>query len=144
MRVPAEHAGGRVPIVQARVAAQRDLDALEKAIRPTTAAVLFEAIQGEGGIIPVTQEYADGIVEICRRHGPAVLVIRAAAVYGVDAVIAAVDKGRFGIGRHAEPLAAPAHQIADHDLIRRRIGNGQLERRLCLRQQAGVVHEFVQ
>lgn len=50
-----------------------DLDALEKAIRPTTAAVLFEAIQGEGGIIPVTQEYADGIVEICRRHGVLVM-----------------------------------------------------------------------
>ncbi len=50
-----------------------DLDALEKAIRPTTAAVLFEAIQGEGGIIPVTQEYADGVVDICRRHGVLVM-----------------------------------------------------------------------
>lgn len=46
-----------------------DLDALEKAIRPTTAAVLFESIQGEGGVIPITQEYADGIAELCRRHG---------------------------------------------------------------------------
>jgi acetylornithine aminotransferase len=46
-----------------------DLDALEKAIKPTTAAVLFEAIQGEGGVIPVTQEYADGIADICRKHG---------------------------------------------------------------------------
>ena len=50
-----------------------DLDALEKAIKPTTAAVLFEAIQGEGGIIPVTQEYADGLVDICRRHGVLVM-----------------------------------------------------------------------
>lgn len=50
-----------------------DLDALERAIKPTTAAVLFEAIQGEGGIIPVTQEYADGIVDICRRHGVLVM-----------------------------------------------------------------------
>ncbi len=46
-----------------------DLDALEKAIRPTTAAVLIEAIQGEGGIFPVSQEYADGLADICRRHG---------------------------------------------------------------------------
>lgn len=46
-----------------------DLDALEKAIKPTTAAVLIEAIQGEGGIFPLTQEYADGLAEICRRHG---------------------------------------------------------------------------
>ena len=50
-----------------------DLDALEKAIKPTTAAVLFEAVQGEGGIIPVTQEYADGIFDICRRHGVLVM-----------------------------------------------------------------------
>ncbi|MGN1038754.1 MAG: aspartate aminotransferase family protein [Mailhella sp.] len=50
-----------------------NLDALEKAIKPTTAAVLFEAIQGEGGIIPLSQEYADGIVEICRRHGVLVM-----------------------------------------------------------------------
>ncbi|WP_298065886.1 aspartate aminotransferase family protein [uncultured Mailhella sp.] len=52
---------GRVP--------WNDLDALEKAIRPSTAAVLIEAVQGEGGIFPVTQEYADGLAEICRRHG---------------------------------------------------------------------------
>ena len=50
-----------------------DLDALERAIKPTTAAVLFEAVQGEGGIIPVTQEYADGIFDICRRHGVLVM-----------------------------------------------------------------------
>ena len=49
--------------------AWNDLEALEKAIRPTTAAVLIEAIQGEGGIFPVTQEYADGLTEICRKHG---------------------------------------------------------------------------
>ena len=46
-----------------------DLDALEKAIKPTTAAVLFESIQGEGGVYPVTQEYADGITQLCRDKG---------------------------------------------------------------------------
>ena len=46
-----------------------DLDALERAIKPTTAAVLFESIQGEGGVYPVTQEYADGITQLCRDKG---------------------------------------------------------------------------
>ena len=33
-----------------------DLDALERAIKPTTAALHIESIQGEGGVFPVTQE----------------------------------------------------------------------------------------
>ena len=45
------------------------LEALERAIKPTTAAVMIEAIQGEGGIWPVTQEYADGVTELCRQKG---------------------------------------------------------------------------
>ena len=46
-----------------------DLDALERAIKPTTAALHFESIQGEGGVFPVSQEYADGVAQICRDKG---------------------------------------------------------------------------
>ncbi len=46
-----------------------DLDALEKALTPQTAAVLAESIQGEGGIYPLTQEYAEGMAQLCREKG---------------------------------------------------------------------------
>ena len=51
-----------------------DLDALEKAITPQTAAVLVEIVQGEGGIRPMPEAYAKGIEEICRRKGILFLV----------------------------------------------------------------------
>lgn len=46
-----------------------DLDTLEAAITPRTAAVLAEAIQGEGGVFPLGREYARGMEALCRKHG---------------------------------------------------------------------------
>lgn len=46
-----------------------DLDALDAAITPHTAAVLVEAIQGEGGVFPLGRDYARGIEDVCRKHG---------------------------------------------------------------------------
>ena len=46
-----------------------DLDALDAAITPHTAAVLVEAIQGEGGVFPLGRDYARGIEDVCRRRG---------------------------------------------------------------------------
>jgi predicted acetylornithine/succinylornithine family transaminase len=44
-----------------------DLAALEAAITPTTAAILLEPIQGEGGIHPATPEFLKGVRELCDR-----------------------------------------------------------------------------
>ncbi len=44
-----------------------DLNALEAAITPKTAAVLVEIVQGEGGIRPMYAEYAKGIEALCRK-----------------------------------------------------------------------------
>jgi acetylornithine aminotransferase len=46
-----------------------DLDALRAAITPKTAAILMEAVQGEGGIRPLTPGYAKGLEAICRDQG---------------------------------------------------------------------------
>jgi len=46
-----------------------DLDALEKAITDSTAAVMIEAIQGESGINLTTVEYMKGVREICDKKG---------------------------------------------------------------------------
>lgn len=44
-----------------------DLNALEAAITPKTAAVLVEIVQGEGGIRPMYAEYAKGIEALCHK-----------------------------------------------------------------------------
>jgi acetylornithine aminotransferase/acetylornithine/N-succinyldiaminopimelate aminotransferase len=45
-----------------------DLVALEAAITPTTAAILLEPIQGEGGINPSTAEFLKGVRGLCDKH----------------------------------------------------------------------------
>ena len=44
-----------------------DLAALEDAIGPSTAAVLLEAVQGEGGVKPLSFEYLRGVEALCRK-----------------------------------------------------------------------------
>jgi acetylornithine/N-succinyldiaminopimelate aminotransferase len=46
-----------------------DHKALEEAIGPTTAAILIEPVQGEGGIRPVPQQCLKGLRELCDTHG---------------------------------------------------------------------------
>ena len=45
-----------------------DLASFEKLIDEETAAVLVEPIQGEGGVIPGTQEFLEGLREVCDRQ----------------------------------------------------------------------------
>jgi acetylornithine/N-succinyldiaminopimelate aminotransferase len=42
-----------------------DLEACRSAVGPTTAAIMIEPVQGEGGAIPATREYACGLRELC-------------------------------------------------------------------------------
>lgn len=51
-----------------------NLDALRAAIGPQTAGVLVEVIQGEGGVRPMTREFADGIQALCREKGVLLMV----------------------------------------------------------------------
>lgn len=51
-----------------------DLSAMEAAMGPTTAAVLVEAVQGEGGIRPMSREYAAGLAELCKAKGVLLMV----------------------------------------------------------------------
>ncbi len=45
-----------------------NLAALENAIRPETAAILLEPIQGEGGVNPATPEFLRAVAELCKKH----------------------------------------------------------------------------
>src|SRR5712672_4165313 len=51
-----------------------DLAAMERAIRPETAAVLIEPIQGEAGIIVPPDGYLAGVRRLCDAHG-AVMIL---------------------------------------------------------------------
>ncbi|MBN2702771.1 MAG: aspartate aminotransferase family protein [Pontiellaceae bacterium] len=46
-----------------------DLKSVEEAITPKTAAVLVEALQGEGGVIPAEPEFMAGLRELCDEKG---------------------------------------------------------------------------
>lgn len=46
-----------------------DINAIEKAITPQTAGIVFETVQGEGGITPATTEYMKAVRELCNKHG---------------------------------------------------------------------------
>ena len=46
-----------------------DLAAAEAAIDDTTAGFLVEPVQGEGGVMPATQEFLQGLRKLCDAHG---------------------------------------------------------------------------
>ncbi len=43
-----------------------DIEALRAAVSPKTAAVLLECIQGEGGVLPLPQEYITAVAALCK------------------------------------------------------------------------------
>ncbi len=48
------------PLVPGFVVCDKDPEALDAAVGPQTAAVLLEPIQGEGGVLPLSEELAAG------------------------------------------------------------------------------------
>jgi acetylornithine/N-succinyldiaminopimelate aminotransferase len=63
-RVPFQPLLGPVTFV-----ASGDRAALEAAVTDRTAAIIAEPIQGEGGIRPMSREFAQAITDVCRRTG---------------------------------------------------------------------------
>ncbi len=66
---PKYHAGFEPLPAGFRYVPLNDLEALRAAITDTTAAVLLEPVQGEGGIHPCTPEYLQGVRALCDQHG---------------------------------------------------------------------------
>jgi acetylornithine/N-succinyldiaminopimelate aminotransferase len=60
-----------------------DLDALAAALDPEVAAVLLEAVQGEGGVNPASGDYFQGVRRLCDERG----------------VLLVVDEVQTGLGR---------------------------------------------
>lgn len=66
-----------------RHVAWQDLDAMDMAVTPEVAAVLLEAVQGEGGVWPAGREYFAGVRQLCDERG----------------VLFMVDEVQAGLGR---------------------------------------------
>lgn len=66
-----------------------DTDALKRAVTDKTAAIMVELIQGESGVHPMTREYVDEIVKICKEND----------------IIFIVDEIQTGVGRCGELFA---------------------------------------
>lgn len=66
-----------------------NIDELKAAVNDKTAAIMVELIQGESGVHPMTREYLDAIVNICKENG----------------IIFIADEIQTGIGRCGELFA---------------------------------------
>ena len=62
--------------------------ALREAVTEKTAAIILEPIQGEGGVRPLTQEFADVVTEVCKRTGALLIA----------------DEVQCGLGRTGQPF----------------------------------------
>lgn len=72
-----------------RFADFNDLESVKAQLTDKTCAILFETVQGEGGIYPATQEFMDGIKKICKERD----------------ILLILDEIQCGMGRTGEMFA---------------------------------------
>jgi predicted acetylornithine/succinylornithine family transaminase len=68
--------------------APMDADALRATVTDKTAAIILEPIQGESGVRPLTQEFANAVSEICEQTGTLLIA----------------DEVQCGLGRTGQPF----------------------------------------
>ena len=51
-----------------------DVESFRAAVTENTIAIMLEVVQGEGGVIPTTQEFMDGIQALCKEKGLLLLI----------------------------------------------------------------------
>jgi predicted acetylornithine/succinylornithine family transaminase len=79
-----------------RFVSPADPDALLQAVDQDTAAIVAEPVQGEGGVRPLTREFADAIREACDRTGALLIA----------------DEVQCGLGRTGVPFASATLGLA--------------------------------
>ena len=78
-----------------------NIDALEAAITPNTAAFIVEPIQGEGGIVMPPEGYVRAAAELCRRHN----------------VLFIADEIQTGLGRTGKLITCQHEDVGPDGLI---------------------------
>jgi acetylornithine/LysW-gamma-L-lysine aminotransferase len=71
--------------------AYNNIEALEKAVDEETAAVILEAVQGEGGVYPATAEYMQAARRICDEHGALLIVDEIQTGFGRTGMMFAIQ-----------------------------------------------------
>ncbi|HLQ83007.1 MAG TPA: acetylornithine transaminase [Pseudogracilibacillus sp.] len=86
-----------------------DSESVKQLIDSNTAAIMFEVVQGEGGVLPASQSFIDEIVELAKQHD--LLII--------------IDEIQTGIGRTGKAFGYE-HYGLDPDIITvaKGLGNG--------------------
>ncbi|EGG35514.1 ornithine--oxo-acid transaminase [Paenibacillus sp. HGF5] len=86
-----------------------DLEALEQAISPNTAAFLVEPIQGESGIVIPPDGYLSGALELCRQHN----------------ILMLADEIQTGFGRTGKRFACDWEEVEpDMYILGKALGGG--------------------
>ena len=86
-----------------------DLDSVDAALGPQTAAVLVEPVQGEGGVRPATREFLQGLRERCDANGCLLIF----------------DEVQCGMGRTGELFAYQHYGVVpDAMTLAKALGNG--------------------
>ena len=110
-----------------------DVDAIRRAFKTLVApedvaAIVFEPVQGEGGFIPATQEFIEGVRAICDEHGIVMVCdevqsgfARTGRFFAIEhfGVDARPDHGRE-VDRDGDPALGRPRQGGDHGRARRR------------------------
>jgi acetylornithine/LysW-gamma-L-lysine aminotransferase len=100
------------------------LDALDAAVDQTTAAVILEPVQGEGGVRPASPGYLAGAQQICRERGALLLV----------------DEIQTGFGRTGRMFAIEHEGLAPDMLaLAKSIGGGVPMGALALHERHGAL-----
>ncbi len=86
-----------------------DIEALETAVNDSCCAVMMEAVQGEGGIVPATEEFIKGVRTLCDKKNMLMLI----------------DEVQTGIGRTGKYFAYQHYGIEpDVMSMAKALGNG--------------------
>jgi acetylornithine/LysW-gamma-L-lysine aminotransferase len=103
-----------------------DLDAAELAIDNSTAAVVLEVIQGEGGVYPGTPEFLNGVRNLCTDRGALLMI----------------DEVQTGLGRTGTWFACQGIDLEPDVLcLGKGIAGGLPMGAICWRESLGVMQE---
>lgn len=102
-----------------------DIITLENAIKDDICAVMLECIQGEGGVLPIDEDYLIAVRELCNKND----------------ILLIIDEVQTGIGRTGTMLAQEQFNIkADITTVAKGIGAGlPLGACLCIDNLASVM-----